>query len=201
MAVVRQLVLMIDPSPLENGVRLCNSLSFDKWVEDGNSDSKAITCAYVPDTKGQYISVGQESLFLGMTEEAGATIQTLRNDLTVDDGEGIQTAALTNRIDPTMLEAGLSGVKRFQSVEFVGVNPYDFDQTVSTYNEVLEPHLDGGTLKPLYRNSGQSRAEIPNGVAGWVHFYISGTPMTNRTVFNGFVLNYYDLEGRDRQGN
>lgn len=190
MAVTRQIVLAIDP---ESG--LTNTYSWG-YAADANSDEEAITCAFAPKTKGSSINPQQETVFMG-TKNAGVTFQAFRDDLTQDGASDFTAVAITNRLDPSLATEQISRSRRFTHLELPSINSWEEGLTIEFAKDVVNPRTDAVTWLDVIRNSGDSKATIPNGLARWIHLrIIDEGSMKVTPTFNAFTLYYYDLYSR-----
>lgn len=187
MAITRQIVLMIDPSK-----GLTSTFSWPAYAADANSEQKAITCAYAPKTKGDQINPQQETVFMG-TKNAGVTFQAFRDDLTKDGSTDFTAEAITQRIDPTLMETGGGSAKRFTHIELPSINSFEEGLTIEFAKEAVDPVNDSPTWNSVVRRTGQSKATIPNGLARWIHLRIRDVASLKLTpTFNAFTIYYYD---------
>lgn len=190
MSLTRQFCFSIDPL-----TGLSNTYSWH-YAQDGNSDGYAIMCAYVPQTKGNKISLFQETLFLGCS--GGKTLQTLREDLTRDGDDEFTAEAITGRIAPTMLEAGVTHAANYHHIEMPSINSFEKGLTIEVAKDAIDPVREAVTWEALYRTAGHSIAYISNGLARWLHLRIRDAGSGQRgPIFNSFILHYYDLFTRD----
>lgn len=196
MALQRNIVIGLDP------IRgLTGTFSWAD-VADLNESDKGLTSGYVPRTKGSKISLLQDSLFLG-TINAGVTLQTFRGDLGRDGVTAFKAKAITNRIDPAIVNRPQTvenpNLNRFWQVEYFDVNPIAHGATVQYTRDAIEPHTNAVVWEDFKGLSDGARFAFNNGLARWVHLKIEDdTEKFNKPVFGGFTLVYDDLGTRER---
>lgn len=171
-------------------------------VLDLNSDEKGITIGYVPRTKGKNISILQETLFLG-TINAGLVMQTFRGDLTRDGSNAFTAKAITNRIDPDLINRPQSvenpALKVFWDIEFMEVNPVTHGATIQYTRDSKRPHVDAVSWEDFVSVSGAARFAFNNNKARWTHIKIEdATVLANKPVFGGFLMRYAGRNSRER---
>ena len=192
----RNLIFGLDPLRGLNGTF--------SWadVPDLDADDKGFSIGYVPRTKGVQISVLQETLFLG-TINADLTIQSFRSDLVQDNNVAFTARAITNRIDPSLINAQpgveASGQKQFWDIAYLDVNPIAVGATHKYARDALRPHTDATAWEEFKGRSDGARFAFNNGLARWIHLEIIDTASpVGTSVFGGFNLSYLELGARER---
>lgn len=188
--------------------QLCFSTSLDgrfvntySWsaVADQNMDGKFITCAYFPRSRGSLASLSQDSLFLG-TSGVDKIIRTFIKTQGTDAGSNVTGEAIFNRLDPSLISFGISDEKRFLKLIYPFINPFDEGATVYFVKDQLQPHIDSVTWTQITTaSSGNRRADIPSGLARWIHIRIlDESTQVEEPVLGGFIIRYYSLNQREK---
>jgi hypothetical protein len=194
MSLSRNLVIGIDPF---NGPNATYS-----WeaVEDGNSDGQMITCAFCPPpAKYGILGTRQECVFLGVSG-CDFVVKSFDASKSQDNDNVITAMAITNRIDPTQALGSPPDAKRYVSLSFQNVNPLSKGLDVDYAKESEDPIEDVVTWDEFHWDTGSSRISFPRGLAQWIHLRIKDlTVYANRVVFGSFVVNFYNLFGREQE--
>lgn len=197
MGLTRQLIFGLDP---DDGAFF--TLSYGQFP-DGNSTSKAVTCAVVPSTRGGGTNIYNDSVFLGTTSGAGVTLQTLRSDRSQDGTTAIVGSFITNRLDPDSMpdtrRIRNSTTKRMKKLRFHGFNPIDrgLDLTYAVDSDPIEM-ASGITWNDFEYNAGYSEVHFPISLANWIH--LMGTESENisgKIILSNFELEYYTVGARE----
>jgi hypothetical protein len=194
MAIARQMVFGIAPT---QGAFLPVTYSWP-LVADGNSSQAYLSCAYAPRGSGTGLRPLQDTLLLG-TVNAAATMHTFDTKLSKDGSTSYKSVAITQRIDPTRVTDGVSDTKRFTSLQFVGVNPFDKGAKVSVCYEQVDPTTNAANWTDLQVSSGDTKASVPSGVARWLNVKIEDdTDDCLHPTFSGFMVYFYRLFSREK---
>lgn len=170
------------------------------YVVDGNGDGHIFSCAHVPLTKGTTINNLQEGVIIG-TNGRNLTAFCFREDKTSDDSSPIRATAITNRVDPTLAEAGISDTKRFTSLTFPSVDPIEKGIELFYATDVLEPHKDSVAWQPFVYTTGEGRVFFVDARGRWAHLRIEdSTTIVGEEVFSSYSLTYYNLFIRRKYG-
>ena len=191
MSLTRQVILAI--SPID---QTANTLSWEQFIEDGNSEAKSFSCAYSPPTKGTLVNSLQETVFLG-TQNCNFTIQTLINGYSLDGELPYKAEAITNRVDPSFIQSQDPDTKRFVKIEFPSIVPEDRDVSVHYARDEEYPHQDSVSWEDFIGDG--NRKAFPRGLARWLHLRVLDEAQSSgQEVFSSFKLHYYSLGSRDR---
>lgn len=196
MAITKQWIFGIDS---EQGLN--NTFSWDGLAANNNTDGKAITCAYMPRTKGNNINVLSEELLIGGLGLGAMWRTFMRNEIQDDDAD-FEAEAITNNLDPMAESGGSPTMNRFTKAEFPRTNPYDCDNlTVSVALDAEKPEIVGASYAELDHVTGTDIAGIPSGLGKSITLRILDTGCTTigATVFDGLTLHYYPIGTRTRE--
>lgn len=189
---VRQFTFSIDP---RHGLN--NTLAWDGLAADGNADSKGITCAHMPRTKGAALNVLQEQLLIGGLD-LGEMWRTLIADQTKDDSTDFTATGVLNNAQPEELANTAPATIRCVKVEFPRCNPLaNSGMTVDFVLDEEKPETSTNWQK-LDTLPGSNIAGIPSGIARHISLRVrdTGSGKNTQVVFDSFVLHFYQLQTR-----
>ena len=192
MAIVRQIIFAIDPETDES-----TTLSYSA-VPDYNDDGYMFSCAFVPPAKGTAVNLLQETMFLG-TQDAGITLQTLRDDLSMDGSSSIVATAITSAIDPETVaverrDLRTRTTKRFRNISFGGnVIPEAVGATIC-YCKDADPSSESVTWETFGGSAADRVRYFKSGIAERIHLKIvDNVARVNQPVLSAFEIEYYNL--------
>ena len=198
MSLARQMIVGIRPGN-ETSPDLISTFSFP-YIVDGNGEGKVFSCAHIPCTKGTAINNLQEGVMMG-TSGADSTIFGFLEDHTSDDTEAILATAITARVDPSLDEVNLSDTKKFLTISFPGVDPFEEGLEVYYATDELSPNKDSVSWKSFVYNTGEGRAFFIDAYGRWIHFRIEdSTTIVGEEVVSSYSLTYYNLFMRRKYG-
>jgi hypothetical protein len=187
----RQLVFGIDP---QQG--LAEFFTFAQ-VPDGNADSKAFTCCFIPPARGVGVVLMQESVFIGGNASVGMTLQAFQDALGQDGTENISARFVSARLDP---EARMDAnqvhrkvAKRYEKITWNGDNPalrgceVLWTKDVDPINDRSTTWIPFSTTDPT-----RSRVQFESGLAEWIHIWvIDETTQVGVVALPPFMIEYY----------
>lgn len=193
MALVKQFVFGVDP---ENGLN--NTYSWTGLASNNNSDGKAITCAYIPKTRGNDVNVSSgEMLIAGL--DLGKIWRTFIEGETMDDGSTLTAEAITNNISPSLAAGRDIGMVRVVKAEFPRINPLNCaGVTVFFSVDTDKPEIFGANWTELDYITGADIASLASALGKSFNLRIVDTGC-GATVFDGFSLHYYEIGPRNRE--
>lgn len=186
----RQFTFSLDP---EEG--LANTLSWDGLAMDGNTDGKAITCAYFPRTKGSTLNVLQEQMLIGGLS-LDAMWRTFERTQGKDDESDFTATAILNNFEPTIEGGRPTDNKRFFKLEFPRINPLSKTSvTIDFAVDEINPEDGVSAWNSLDEVSGSHIAGIPSGIGRSMNIRIrdTGDINLNDATFDGVIVHYYQM--------
>lgn len=192
MAIVRQVIFAIDPE--DDG---SSTLSY-ATCPDFNASGYMFTCAYAPPSKGSAVNLLQETMFLG-TQDAGKTLQILRDDIAYDGSSTFTATAVTAAIDPPSKDgARMESRKRFRSVDFGAVVPEALGASVY-YCKDEDPSTSGMVSWESFGGDAADNIRFfKTGLANRVHLKIvDNLARVNQLVLSAFDVSAYAIGSRE----